>query len=60
MIEIGIFLLKPFAKNQDRTKWLAKNLKLANLYRMHENFQDLIYGVKSRLAKDIWLESVAK
>lgn len=41
-------------------KYLIKNLKIENIYRMHENFIDLIFGIKSKVEKDIWLDIVSK
>lgn len=60
MVEIGVLILKDFARNQQMSKYLNHNLKLKNVYRMHENFVDKIYGFESRLDREIWIEKVAK
>lgn len=60
MVEMGILCLRDFAKDQEKTKFLCKNLILPNVWRMHENFTDKIYGVESKLDKEIWLEKVSK
>lgn len=59
MLEIGILSLHQFAKDQEQNNWLAKNIKLANIYRMHENFIDIVFGVQSKVDKEIWLETVS-
>lgn len=59
MVEIGVFILQDFAKNQERNDYLVKNLKVENVYRLHEDFIDMIYGLESHTAKDKWLEKVA-
>lgn len=59
MVEIGVLLLKDFARNQQVSKYLNKNLKIENIYRMHENFIDTIYGQQSKVDREPWLEEVA-
>ncbi len=60
MVEIGVFTLQDFARNQERNDYLVKNLKVENVYRLHEDFIDTIYGLESHTAKDKWLEKVAE
>jgi capsule polysaccharide export protein KpsE/RkpR len=60
MVEIGVFILADFARNLERNDYLVKNLKVENVYRLHEDFIDAIYGLESHIEKEKWLEKVSE
>jgi hypothetical protein len=43
-VELSVFLLKDFAKEKAQNDHLVNTLKRANLFKLHEDFLDKVFG----------------
>jgi hypothetical protein len=58
MVELAIFILTDHARDVKQCQHLVNTFKIENLYKMHEDFLDDVFGAESKLDKQEFIDKV--